>query len=859
MPESQSQESTLQVPQAAPGGGRSFRQRLVRLILVIFGLLALGTGSVVGLFVYYGRDLPTFAALADYRPPQVSRIYDRQGRPAGEFFHERRTVVPKEKIPKLLKQAVVAAEDANFYNHRGLDYFGIARALFQDVRHMRLAQGASTITQQVVKNMILTPERKLARKVKEAILSQRLEQNLTKEDILWLYLNHIYFGDLRYGVEEAAQYFFGKSVDKLSLGEAALLAGLPQSPQRLNPRRHPERAKTRQSYVLRQMAENGFITRAQAEAEIARPIACVPEPPPAPGAYYAEEVRKSLVERYGEQLVYEGGLRVEVGMDRELQAEADKALHAGLEEVDHRFGLRAPELTLPAGAVEKLRSRIFGGDRAAAAVAWDFSRVRERDLSPAAGEKIEAIEGPQPPGDEAPKSHLERLVEEKLLEPGATLVAPVLSASDDAVLFDLGAHQGVIPFERMKWARPYSPDQWTNPPKKASEVLSTGQLVRVRVLEVPKSLAAPAGKGSPPAEKVQLELAPVPLVQGALVSIDPQTREVVALAGGYDFAASSFNRATQAHRQPGSSFKPFVYAAALASGKYTVASILNDAPFVSHDAAKPWNVHNFERDAFEGPMDLREALAKSKNTVSVRLIEAVGVQAVIDMAARAGIASKIPEYPSIALGTAEVTPLELCNAYATVDALGKRAEPILIVRVSDASGKVLEEHHAVPEETIPPAVAHVLTSMMQSVIEMGTGIGASELHRPIAGKTGTTSDNGDTWFSAFSPDLVATVWVGFDKPGQKLGRRETGGTTSLPIWLRYMKAALDSRPRLEFPVPPGVESVRIDPRSGLRAVDGAPGRSEVFVEGTAPKDFAPRPGEASPGMLFLEDGGRGRP
>ncbi len=822
---------------------RSLAAKVLRILALAAGGALLAAAGVVALFVYFGRDLPPFEAVTDYRPPQVTRVFDRTGAPVVEFFHERRTVVPIERIPKVLKQAVIAAEDASFYQHKGLDYLGIARALLKDVTHLRASQGASTITQQVVKNLVLSPERSVARKVKEAVLSRRLEQNLSKDEILSIYLNHILFGHLRYGVEEASRFFFNKPVEKLALGEAALLAGLPQSPAPLSPINHPDRAKARQTYVLRQMAENHFITREEAEEEIKRPLAIAPRAFKPVGPYYAEEVRRALVARYGEQQVYEGGLRVEVGMDRRLQELCDAALKHGLEEVDHRFGFKPAALSVDAKALAAARPKLEARERAAltrkpgrkSELLWDFSR--------ATAEALQSPEG------------LLDAVDEEPLEPGATVVAPVLSAGDAEALVDLGMRKGVLAFEPMKWARPYSV-KWTDPPKKASEVVSAGQLVRVRVLELPKAGAKPGDEAPVP-----LALAPVPQVQGALVSVDPTTRHVLALAGGYDFALSAFNRATQAKRQPGSAFKPFVYAAALASGKFTTASLVNDAPELIRDpwTGKEWKPQNFEKDVYEGPLTLREALSKSKNTVSVRLVEAVGPQAVIDLARRAGIDSPLPETMTLALGTAEVSPLELANAYATFAALGKRASPILIIRVVDPSGKVLESHVAAPEETLSPAVAYVTTSLMRSVVEMGTGVQASELRRPVAGKTGTTSEARDAWFSAFTPDLVATAWVGFDDHSS-LGATLTGGAAALPIWLEFMKGATEGRPRLEFTEPPGVESVRIDPQSGLRAAEGAPGREEVFVEGTSPKEVAARPGEADPGMLFLEDGGgRRRP
>jgi penicillin-binding protein 1A len=732
---------------------------------------------------------------------------------------------------------------------------GIARAAFTDLRQMRAAQGASTITQQVVKNMVLTPERHLSRKIKEMILSVRIEQNLSKEDILFLYLNHIYFGHNRYGVEEAALFFFGKPVDKLTLAESALLAGLPQSPMRLSPIHHPEKAKQRQIYVLQQMAEHGFITRAQADQEIARPIALAPRGFEPVGPYYAEDVRKVLVERYGEQKTLEGGLRVDLGMDRALQELADQSLQQGLEELDHKFGMRPPELSVDARMLQDAKPKLLAREqtltsrepsRPPAAIIWDFANVRSKSL--------------------ASVDKLVEAVDERALEKDATVVAPVIEVTDDAISVDLGKLVGSIPLDSLKWARPWGPAKWTTQPKKASDVLAVGQLVRVRVLDLPRPVdekAKPGKDGKPkPVPPVPLSLAPTPLVQGAVVVLDPETREVLALSGGYDFVASAFDRATQAKRQPGSAFKPILYAAALASGRFTAASIVNDAPDLFRDpwTGKEWKPKNFEDNEFEGPMPLRRALAKSKNTVAVRLIDALGPTAVIDMARKAGVNSQLPESLTLALGTGEVTPIELASAYAAIDSLGRRADPVMLVRVTDRDGKVLEEHHAVPEETIPPAVAYVLTSMMRSVIdyEHGTGYQASELKRPLAGKTGTTSDGRDAWFSAFTPDMVTTVWVGFDD-NSPMGGSMTGARAALPVWLRFMREALEKRPRKDFPRPPGVEAVQIDRESGLRAPEGAPGHEEFFVEGTAPKDFATRPGEADPTKLFLEDTGTKRP
>jgi len=390
--------------------------------------------------------------------------------------------------------------------------------------------------------------------------------------------------------------------------------------------------------------------------------------------------------------------------------------------------------------------------------------------------------------------------------------------------------------------------KWTQSPTKLSDVLKPGQLVRARIVSVP------AG-GKP----LDVTLDQVPEVQGALTVIDPATRRVLALTGGYDFARSSFNRATQAHRQPGSAFKPFIYAAALQSQKFTPVSVLNDAPEAVRDpwTGKVWKPHNYEKSGFEGPMTLRQALTKSKNTVSIRLIEAITPQVAIDFARRAGIRSEMPENLTLALGTGEVTELELANAYTTFATLGKYADPILLVRVTDAQGTALEEHQAAPEETIPPPVAYLATSLMRSVVEEGTAAAVRELGRPAAGKTGTANEYRDAWFSGYTPDLVATTWVGFDDHSS-LGSGETGGKAALPIWLGFMRAALDGKPARDFDMPPGVLSVRVDPSSGLLAGAHVPGRSENFLEGTAPTAEAPPPGEASPDRFLMEEPGRDR-
>jgi penicillin-binding protein 1A len=435
----------------------------------------------------------------------------------------------------------------------------------------------------------------------------------------------------------------------------------------------------------------------------------------------------------------------------------------------------------------------------------------------------------------------------RVLEPGIR-VGGVVSQVDDAkglAQVDLGGSTAELRFEDLKWARPFDPLHRTAKPTKVSGVLHPGDVVLVKLADpLPRDPKAP----------LPATLDQDPTVQGALVSIDPHTRQVVALVGGDDFTKSSFNRATQAHRQPGSSFKPYVYAAALAANKFTLASVLNDAPYMSRDpwTGKEWKPENFEKDEYAGPISLRKALAVSSNVVAVRVIEAVGAEAAIDMARRAGIDSQIVKSNTIALGTSEVTPLEHANGYATFAAGGQRADPILVIKVTDRAGHVLEQHQAQPVETIPPAVAFLVTQMMTSVISEGTGVRAQQLNRPAAGKTGTAQDQRDAWFCGFTPDLVTVTWVGFDNH-DRLGYQETGAHAALPSWLYYMKSAEEGRPVLDFAPPPGVVQVRIDPRSGLLAPDAVSGRLEYFVDGTQPKESAPPDGQPAASEFFFAD------
>ncbi|MBN1208632.1 MAG: PBP1A family penicillin-binding protein [Myxococcaceae bacterium] len=854
IPSSPEPPSPAPPPPPARPGLRARLWKWTKRLMIAAGvglLLAILVG--VGAYLYFSQGLPSVEALRNYQPPQVTKVTCADGSVCAEFYKERRTRVRIEELPKHVRDAFLAAEDADFYKHEGLDFFGITRAAIKNLIPGRRTSGASTITQQVVKNLLLTPERRLSRKIREWILTPRVEEALTKDQILNLYINQIYYGQRRYGLEEAALYYFGKHAEELSVGEAAVLAGTPQSPHRINPVTNIVRAKARQRYVLGQLAQHGFVSKEVVAAELDKPIVLAPRPPPPVGGYYAEEIRRTLIERYGEKDVLEGGLRVEIAMVPKLQAVAEEVVRNGLEAVDRRQGYRGPVGTMETERFERLKGLIThrieeaGRRQKDAEYVADLAPLAKAGPEPEPTADDEGAEEQRPelaPEGEAPPSPEQALVGSVPLRPlkeGLRLIGFVTAVDDKKGIakVELVSRTAEISFATVRWAR----QKGKGAPSAISDVFQVGQLVRVRVL---KALPAPAS--------VEATLDQIPVVQGGLVVINPANRNVVAMVGGYDFERSSFNRATQAKRQPGSSFKPFLYAAALGSGRFTSQSTVNDAPEAIRDpyTGKQWKPKNYD-GRFEGPMTLRQALTKSKNTVSVRLIEAITPATAIDYARRAGIHSALPENLTLALGTGEVTMLEAVNAYATLQANGRYAEPLLVLRVRNAVGKVLEEHAPAFEETLPPAVAYLTTTLMRSVVEEGTATAVRELNRPAAGKTGTTNESRDTWFSGYTMDWVASAWVGFDD-NTPLGSSETGGRAALPIWLNFMRAAHEGLPPRDFEVPAGITQVRIDPATGLLAGNSVPGRLEPFLEGTQPTAEAPPPGQVDTRNFFLEDG-----
>ena len=853
---------------------RFVRENRAHLVLAALATLGLGGG---GLVFAATHGLPAFDTLRDYRPLIATRAYAVDGSEAFAFYRERRTIVPFEQIPDVVKKAVLASEDAKFYEHQGVNYLAIARCALKNAIRGHTYCGGSTITQQVVKTFLLSSEKRVTRKLKEVVLARRLEQNLKKDEILYLYLNQIYFGHRRYGVEEASRFYFGKGVQRLSVGEAAIIAGLVQSPERLSPVKHPQAAKERQKYVLRRMAEEGFISQKMADAEIAKPIVVASHPDEPVGAWYADAVRKYLDERYGAERVETDGLQVDVAMDPAYQKAAETALTAQLRAIDKRQGWRGAVAHLDAkqltAAMPVWRERLKTAQaRPGEVPVWDLGRVSPDDVEP----------GAESQGD------IRRMLSVKPLLPNRLYDALVTQVSDTRATVDLGTATGNLPLSEVLWARKYNPVSGTAVPRRMKDVLQPGDVVLVRVLPGKVTPASLAHAGKP----VPIALEQVPKVQGALVAVDPATRGIRALVGGYDFALSQFNRANQAKRQPGSAFKPFVWGAAIESRRYTPATVVYDTPDLYRDpwTGKEWKPQNFERDEYEGPLLLKQALAHSKNTVSAKLVDALGVDAVIAFARRCGVVSDLPRTLSLALGVGEVTPLELVNAYTTIAAQGFETPTLLVVRVRDRKGQVLEEHLPVsppgayaaastapsatptstanpavtpaaqtttpprPESGLEPEVAFVLSTMMRDVVEYGTGAAARSLGRPLAGKTGTAQEHRDAWFVGFSPDLVAGVWVGFDSH-EPLGSHETGAGAALPAWTAFMREALARRPPVDFQPPRNVEFARVDVKSGLLASDlGAFDAPLVaFVSGTVPSRGASDTAPGSPQSFFMDD------
>jgi penicillin-binding protein 1A len=776
----------------------SIPPKLVRALKIAAVISAvLGALSALAFFLviqHYEADLPSVADLkGNYNPPQVTRVLARDGTLLAEIFTERRTVVPIATLPPHVKLAVLAAEDAGFYEHEGLDYWGMVRAFVVNLRSRRTRQGGSTITQQVVKNILLDPERSIRRKVREVILARRLEQQISKDEILELYMNHIYFGHGRYGIEEAARYYFGKSAREVTLGEAAVLAGLPAGPELYSPRHDMARAEGRRSFVLAQMLDKGFIDQRQHDAAMAEALILAPnvEPQGQLAPEVVELVKRTLKEAVG-STPQKGGYTITTTIDPKLQAAARKAVRDNLGAYDKRYKLLGP-LAPPVNA-----------------------STGKRKSKPA--EKL--FEGTP------------RFADHKVL------VGTAVSAEDAEGTLDVRVGTVVGSIKLADYER-YNPQHL--PP---SQFAPDGTLLRV-------SLLAPAEPGTSNAKvPLRLELGP----EGALVALDVRTREVLALVGSQEASSGGLDRATQAHRQPGSSFKPFVYSYALYSRRFTPASMLDTDP----GTLTGYRPSNFEDSEGTAPTRMREALAHSVNVAAVHVLEDVGPANVVTWANALGIQSKLGADLSLALGSYEVTPWEMAVAYATFASGGIYQPPVLVTRIVGPEGAEVSLPPRPPaRRVLGEAEAYLTTSLLSSVVDHGTAAAARSVGRPVAGKTGTSNQSKDAWFVGYSTDIVCATWTGFDD-GRSLGAREQGATAALPAWIGFMKAAHEKHAATEFPRPPGIASVRIDPKNGLRAYDGEEdGIDELFLPGTEPTDTSAPVAPGDPGTTGAAPGDDG--
>ncbi|MGH0035863.1 MAG: penicillin-binding protein 1A [Myxococcota bacterium] len=851
------------------------------------GVVCAAAGAVA-FYLAFLTDLPDLESVDDYRPSLTSLVLDREGRPVGEFFLERRRLVPIEEIPRHAQLAFVAAEDSAFFEHSGIDYVSILRAAWVDVVAGEIRQGASTITMQLVKQLLLSPERRFRRKIREMILARQLESRLSKQDILYLYLNHIYFGHGAHGIGEAAFTYFDKTVPELTVGEAALLAGLPQRPSAYSPYRNPEAAERRRQYVLRRMLDDGVIDQAAYDEAAAAPVELRPPVEReryAFASYFTEEVRRYLFERLGGDIVLGGGLTIETTLDIDLQEAAVRAVHKGLIDHDRRQGYRGHVRRVAASEVNLEAERLAeengieppdapevedaevpdgeAGSLAEEAAASEPAEVADATgADPATGTDDEQVE-PEPPAIREPR-----------LPIGEPRLAVVLDVDDRAgtarVAFAPDV-EGLVELETVSWARPVDPTTRPRPVKKISKVFAAGDVAWFERLPEPdlpeadEQGAADEPDAEAPLPPLPVTLAQEPEVQGALLSIDVPSGDVMSMVGGYDFEKSQFNRATQALRQPGSAFKPFIYGAAL-SRDYTPVSILYDRPVVYEDPISGfvWRPQNYSRH-FYGPMPMRAALVRSVNNATVHLFRDVGVDYVIDFARRLGIQAPLQRDLSLALGSSSVTLLELTSAYAVFPNRGRRVTPRFITRVTDRDGQVLLED--VPLGNPPPPVlkpldggdaadeavypdgeilpteqiisedaAYLMCDLLMAVVKdpRGTGWRLRKLGRPLGGKTGTTNDQADAWFMGFSPGITTGVWVGHDE-SRVLGWGETGSRAAAPIWVDYMKVALADRPIRDFEVPDHIVFQRIDRATGLLADAKTPDAYfQPFLEGSEP-------------------------
>ena len=765
------------------------RRRILRRVLVGFAVLMLlgiaGAGTA-GYVAYreLATDLPDVAALEDYQPSLVTEVYDRHEQLIAEFFVEKRRLVHLTEIPIYVRHATIAAEDSRFYSHSGVDYIGIGRAVWVNLRAGTTREGASTITQQVARNLFLTRERTLRRKIREAILARRIEQRYDKDSILQIYLNQIFYGHNTYGIEAAAQLYCDKSVADLSLADGAMIAGLPPAPNTYSPLRNPQRSLRRRAHVLRRMVVEGYLGPEAATAAEQEPLCSPGERPHVThrvnkAPYFIEHVRQHLEDEYGPTALYRGGFTVHTTLDLRLQQAAQRAIQDGLLTVDKR--IRRGAWKRPS------RSVVLTSDAA-----------RNTTLI----EKITMTHGASPK-----------------VRDGDLLTGVVLEAQADSATVAVRKSRGVIKPAGTEWIRSVvgEPGEFGGD---VTQLLRRGDVVRVRVTQT-----------DPEESSHELALEQDPEVQGALLALEASSNHVLAMIGGYDFDSSQFNRALRALRQPGSAFKPVIFAAAIEAGMNPTSQVFDEPIVREIPGGDTWEPENYDEE-FLGPIPMRLALTKSRNLATINVLERIGVDAACAYARRLVVRRELPCVLSLALGAAEMTLLDVTTLYGVFANQGIHTEPVFITRIVDRYGTIKEEHMLTAQRVMSPEVAYTVTNMLESAVQYGTGRRVRALERPTAGKTGTTNDFHDAWFIGYTPEIVTGVWVGFDNQ-ISLGKRESGGRVAAPIWLAFMQKALQGHPVTAFPVPPGIRFVRQAAQDETAAITRTPEGDpyfEVFID-----------------------------
>jgi penicillin-binding protein 1A len=763
--------------------GGFFKWLSMAVFSIFITTLLIGFIGILAIYYTFTDELPDVRVLKSFEPSTVTLMYSDQDELIAELYLEKRIVVPLNRIPTQLKQAALAVEDANFYRHMGIDLKAVFRAFLTNMKAGRVIEGGSTITQQLSKTLFLTRERSLVRKIKEAILSIRMELIFTKDEILEMYLNQIYYGHGSYGVEAAARTYFGKNVQNLSLDEVALIAGLPKSPNNYSPYRNPKRARSRRNHVIRRMAQEGFVKSNEAKQAMKKPFTLGEVTNMLNRApYFVEYIRKQLMTMYGRNKVYKSGLKVYTTLNIKKQTLAQESTKKNLHVADKRYGYRGPlgtmDISLPEIVLQK---------------------------------SLHAINN---------------FTEGELPKTGTIIKGLVKSVNKEYLTVLIGQGEGIIELKDMDWAREPNikvDGRWARI-HRVDKTFYPGDKILVKVLGINES-------GS----LWTLSLEQEPEVESALISLEPYTGHIKALIGGYDFSKSQFNRAIQAVRQPGSVFKPIVYATAISKG-FSPASIIIDSPIIFKEkdhAFDKWKPVNFEKK-FYGPTPLRKALAHSRNIVTVKLLQKIGTRSVIQMAKNLGINSHLENNLSIGLGSSGVTLQELVSAYSAFANSGIRIKPQSIRYVEDRNGKILYKNSQKITQPITSGTAQIITSLLQSVVQEGTAKKVRSLNRPTAGKTGTTNNYIDAWFMGFTPKLITGVWVGKDNV-EPLGRNETGSRTAIPIWLDYMKGALINEPIHNFPVSPETIYTKINPQTGsLAKYDDSKAFFEIFLKDKLP-------------------------